>query len=184
MTSLSTDHWRHGGLNFQWFLCPNYCREEVNIHSAESNIPVLGRCSSQPEQSFSVTSNSQWVDIVIGSLSSLLHRLEEKWGCSHTSDTKHTHTAAVLANTLQPALQKGPRDRMKTASCGVCQFPCYKYSHRLLLQGANVISMVSQKQWAIGSWCELTPRYHWVSTISFHKSIRMTRAVRATEKWI
>lgn len=102
MSYLSTDHWRHGGLNLQWFLRPNYCQEEVNIHSAERNITVLGRCSSQSEQSLSVTSNSHWVEVVIGRLSSLLHRLGKKWGCSHTSDTKQTHTAAVLANTLQP----------------------------------------------------------------------------------
>lgn len=157
-----TDHWWHGGLELQRFLCPNYCQEEVNIHSAETNIIVLGQCSPRSAHSHHVKQPGSGCGHRKASQSTILPR--GKCGCSHTSDTHQTHTAAVTANTLQPALQKRWRAWRETASRSIFQFPCCRYSHHNLLQGTIVIPMWFPKQWAMGSWCDLTPAYYWLST--------------------
>lgn len=137
MIYLSTDHWQHSGLKLQWFLCPNYCEEEVNIHSAETNITVLGQSSSQSAHSHLLKRPGSGCSHGKASQSTTLPR--GKCGCSHTSDTHQTHTAAVAANTLQLALQKRRRAWKDIASCGIFQFPCCRYSHHSLLQGTIVI---------------------------------------------
>lgn len=121
-----TDHWWHGGLKLQRFLCPNYCQEEVNIHSAETNITVLGQCFPRSAHSHHAKQPGSGCSHRKASQSTALPR--GKCGCSHTSDTDQTHTAAVTTNTLQPALQKRRRAWRETASRGIFQFPCCRYS--------------------------------------------------------
>lgn len=162
MICLSTDHWWHGGLELQRFLCPNYCQEEVNIHSAETNNTALDQCSSRSACSHHLKQPGSECSHRKASGSTALPR--ENCGCSHASDTHQTHTAAVTANTLQPAPQKRQRAWKEITSCGIFQFPCYRYSHHSLHHGIIVIPMWFPKQWAMRSWYDLTLVYHWLST--------------------
>lgn len=151
MTYLSTDHRLHGGLKLQWFLCPNYCQEEVNIHSAESNITVLDRCSSQSEQSFSVASNSQWVDAIVERLSSLLHSLEENESV-HTLVTQSRLTQQLCLRTLNSQLSQRDWEIEWKQHLVVCSnFHAMNTLPLGPVLGASMISMVSQNSEPWGS---------------------------------
>lgn len=159
MIYLSTDHWWHVGLKLQWFLCPNYCQEEVNIHSAEANIAVLGWYPSQSEQSFSIASHSQRVDVVMGRPSGLQPCLEENVG---------VHTLVTLTRLTQQLWCKysmtcSPKETQRLKGNSILwHFTISMLQIRPLQpsSGHHCDINGSTKQWAIGTCCELTPACH------------------------